>query len=115
MINLYESLKYCFLGHRELGNCSVQRAFPFDTVHLYCGPTPLPAHRHQMESQGSLRQVGVHILKYLDNWLNLAQLEAELNTHRSVLLSHLQCLGLNQPCQELTVPEQVYCFPGSGV
>lgn len=52
----------------------------FHEVHG-CGPLPL-------------RQAGVRILNYLDDWLVLAQSEAELNAHRSILLSHLQFLGL---------------------
>ncbi|KAL0179853.1 hypothetical protein M9458_025295, partial [Cirrhinus mrigala] len=39
-------------------------------------------------------QKGIRILNYLDDWLNLAQLEDELLSHRSFLLSHLDCLGL---------------------
>ncbi|KAL0149536.1 hypothetical protein M9458_055063, partial [Cirrhinus mrigala] len=41
-----------------------------------------------------LRQRGIRVLNYLDNWLVLAQSEAELLSHRSLLLSHLECLGL---------------------
>ncbi len=40
-----------------------------------------------------LRQLGIRILNNLDDWLILAQLEDELLYHRSVLLSHLECLG----------------------
>ncbi len=41
-----------------------------------------------------LRQMGIHILHYLDDWLVLAQSEVELLSHRSLLLSQLECLGL---------------------
>ncbi len=41
-----------------------------------------------------LRQLGIHILNYLDDWLILTQSEDEILYHRSVLLSHLECLGL---------------------
>ncbi|KAI2646365.1 Gag-Pol polyprotein [Labeo rohita] len=41
-----------------------------------------------------LRQKGIRILNYLDNWLVLAQSEAELLSHRALLLNHLDCLGL---------------------
>ncbi|KAI2664125.1 ORF V: Enzymatic polyprotein [Labeo rohita] len=41
-----------------------------------------------------LRQKGIRILNYLDDWLILAQSEAELLSHRALLLSHLECLGL---------------------
>ncbi len=41
-----------------------------------------------------LRQMGIRILNYFDDWLILAQSEDKLLSHRSVLLSHLECLGL---------------------
>ncbi|KAL0188697.1 hypothetical protein M9458_015796, partial [Cirrhinus mrigala] len=41
-----------------------------------------------------LRQKGVRIPNYLCDWLILAQLEDELLSHRTFLLSLLDCLGL---------------------
>ncbi len=41
-----------------------------------------------------LRKMGIRILDYLDDWLVLAQTEVELLSHRSLFLSHLDCLGL---------------------
>ncbi|KAL0188428.1 hypothetical protein M9458_015527, partial [Cirrhinus mrigala] len=41
-----------------------------------------------------LRQKGVRIPNYLDDWLILAQSEDELLSHRTFLLSHFDCLGL---------------------
>ncbi|KAI2654623.1 Transposon Ty3-G Gag-Pol polyprotein [Labeo rohita] len=41
-----------------------------------------------------LRQRGIRILNYLGDWLVLAQSEEELLSHRTLLLSHLECLGL---------------------
>ncbi len=41
-----------------------------------------------------LRQMGIHILNYLDDWLILAQSEVELLPHRTLILSHLERLGL---------------------
>ena len=41
-----------------------------------------------------LRQKGIRILNYLDDWLVLAQSEGEALGYRTVLLSHLECLGL---------------------
>ncbi len=41
-----------------------------------------------------LRQMGIHILNYLDDWLILAQSEVELLSHRTLILSHLERLGL---------------------
>ncbi|KAI2668545.1 Gag-Pro-Pol polyprotein [Labeo rohita] len=41
-----------------------------------------------------LRQKGIRVLNYLDDWLILAQSEAVLISHRALLLSHLECLGL---------------------
>ncbi len=41
-----------------------------------------------------LRQMGNRILNYLDDWLILAQSEAILTSHKTLLLSHLDRLGL---------------------
>ncbi len=41
-----------------------------------------------------LRQMGIRILNYLDDWLILAQSEVELLSHRTLLLSHLERLWL---------------------
>ncbi len=38
--------------------------------------------------------MGIRILNYLDDWLVLTLSEVELLYHRSLLLSHLECLGL---------------------
>ena len=42
-----------------------------------------------------LRRRGTQILNYLDDWLILARSETELVSHRTVLLSHLEGLGLS--------------------
>lgn len=42
-----------------------------------------------------LRQSGMHILNYLDNWLIIAQSQDVLESHREQLLEHLQCLELS--------------------
>ncbi len=41
-----------------------------------------------------LREAGVRVLNYLDNWLILAQSRAQLCEHRNMVLSHLSRLGL---------------------
>ncbi len=41
-----------------------------------------------------LRQMGIRILNYLDDWLILAQSVVELLSHRTLILSHLERLGL---------------------
>ncbi len=41
-----------------------------------------------------LRQMGICILNYSDDWLVLARSERELAAHRELLLSHLERLGL---------------------
>ncbi len=41
-----------------------------------------------------LHQMGIRILHYLDDWFILAQLQADLTSHMTLLLSHLDCLGL---------------------
>ncbi len=41
-----------------------------------------------------LREQGIHILNYLDDWLILAQSQDQLCEHRDMVLSHLSQLGL---------------------
>ncbi len=41
-----------------------------------------------------LIQMGIRILNYPDDWLILAQSEVELLSHRTLILSHLERLGL---------------------
>ncbi len=41
-----------------------------------------------------LREVGVRILNYLDNWLILAQSREQMSDHRDLLLRHLSQLGV---------------------
>ncbi len=43
-----------------------------------------------------LRQMGIRILNYLDDWLILAQLQTVWTSHKTLLLSYLDCLGLRQ-------------------
>ncbi len=40
-----------------------------------------------------LREQGLRILNYLDNWLKLAQSQDQLSEHRDLVLSHLSQLG----------------------
>ncbi len=41
-----------------------------------------------------LRQMGICILKYLDNWLILAQSQVGFTSHKTLIFSHFDCLGL---------------------
>ena len=41
-----------------------------------------------------LRQHGVRILNYLDDWLYLAHSRVQVCEHRVLVLRHLACLGL---------------------
>ncbi len=56
-----------------------------------------------------LRQMGIRILNYLDDWLILAQSQAVLTSHKTLLLSHLGCLGLR-----VNLP-RAYCHPASKI
>ncbi len=61
-----------------------------------------------------LRQMGVRILNYLDDWLVLAQSEVELLSHRTLLLSHLERLGLRVNFAKSTLsPSQRIPFLGT--
>ncbi len=54
-----------------------------------------------------LRQIGIRMLNYLDDWLILAQSLGVLISHKTLLLSHLGCLGLR-----VNLP-RAYCHPAS--
>ncbi len=57
---------------------------------------PGSTHFHEVHRCGSFpsEAEGIRILNYLDDWLVLAQSEAKSLSHRALLLSHLECLGL---------------------
>ncbi len=55
-----------------------------------------------------LRQMGIRILNYLDDWLILAQSEVELLSHRTLILSHFQ----GQFRQKRTVSQPTSIVPG---
>ncbi len=60
-----------------------------------------------------LRQMGIRILNYLDDWLILAQSEVELLSHRTLILSHLECLGLRVNfAKKRTVSQPMNIVPG---
>ncbi len=63
---------------------------------LFSGPERrILSHPKCMDAALSpLRQMGIRILNYLDDWLILAQSEVELLSHRTLILSHLERLGL---------------------
>ncbi len=61
-----------------------------------------------------LRQMGIHILNYLDDWLILAQSQAVLTSHKTLLLSHLGCLGLRVNfAKSILSPSQRVSFLGT--
>ncbi len=61
-----------------------------------------------------LRQMGIRILNYLDDWLSLAQSQAVLTSHRTLLLSHLDCLGLRVNfAKSVLSPSQRVSFLGT--
>ncbi len=57
-----------------------------------------------------LREAGIHILNYLNDWLILAQSRALLCEHRDMVLSHLSRLG-----KEQTLPYAEDLFTRHGV
>ncbi len=61
-----------------------------------------------------LRQMGIRILNYLDNWLILAQSQAVLTSHKTLLLSHFDCLGLRVNfAKSILSPSQRVLFLGT--
>ncbi len=58
--------------------------------------------------------VGIRILNYLDDWLILAQSQAALTWHKTLLLSHLGCLGLRVNfAKSILSPSQQVSFLGT--
>ncbi len=58
--------------------------------------------------------MGIRILNYLDDWLILAQSEAVLTLHKTLLLSHLGCLGLRVNfAKSILSPSQRVSFLGT--
>ncbi len=61
-----------------------------------------------------LRQMGIRILNYLDDWLILAHSQVVLSSHKTLLLSHLGCLGLRVNFAKSTPsPSQRVSFLGT--
>ncbi len=60
-----------------------------------------------------LREQGVHILNYLDDWLILTQSSKRLCAHRDLVLKHLSLLGLQVNWEKSKLmPTQRICFLG---
>ncbi len=58
--------------------------------------------------------MGIRILNYLDDWLILAQLQVVLTSHKTLLLSHLGCLGLRVNfAKRIRSPRQRVLFQGT--
>ncbi len=61
-----------------------------------------------------LRQMGIRILNYLNDWLILAYSEAISTSHKTPLLSHLGCLGLRVNfAKSILSPSQRVSFLGT--
>ncbi len=61
-----------------------------------------------------LQQMGIRIVNYLDDWLILAQSQAVLTLHKTLLLSHLGCLGLRVNfAKSILSPSQQVSFLGT--
>ncbi len=74
----------------------------------------VPGSLHCMDTALSpLRRMGIRILNYLDDWLILAQSQAVLTSHKTLLLSHLDCLGLGVNfAKSILSPSQRVSFLG---
>ncbi len=61
-----------------------------------------------------LRQMRIPILNYLDDWLILAQSEAVSTSHKTLLISHLGCLGIRVNfAKSILSPSQRVSFLGT--
>ncbi len=61
---------------------------------LRAHPVSLCVHEGRRRRPYTLREVGVRILNYLDDWLILVQSREQLGDHRDLVLRHLSQLGL---------------------
>ncbi len=87
---------------------------------LVCSDRPLPVsscvHEGRRRRLTPLREVGVRILNYLDDWLILAQSREQLGDHRDLVLRHLSQLGLRgQLGKEQSLPCADNLFSQCGV
>ncbi len=58
--------------------------------------------------------MGIHILNYLDDWLILAQSQADITSHNTLLFSHLDGLGLRVNfAKSILSPSQLVLFMGT--
>ncbi len=76
---------------------------------------PVASRLHQSRGGGPcpLREQGVRILNYLDDWLILAQSRIQLSAHRDLVLKHLSLLGLRVNWEKSKlVPTQRISFLG---
>ncbi len=61
-----------------------------------------------------LWQMGIRILNYLEDWHILAQSQPVLTSHKTILLSHLDCLGLGVNfAKSILSPSQLVSFLGT--
>ncbi len=67
-----------------------------------------------MDALSPLRQMWICILNNLNDWLILAQSQAVLASHKTLLLSHLDCLGLRVNfAKSILSPSQRVSFLGT--
>ncbi len=80
---------------------------------LRAHPVSLCVHEGRRRRPYTLREVGVRILNYLDDWLILVQSREQLGDHRDLMLRHLSQLGLwvNWEKSNLS-PVQIISFLG---
>ncbi len=83
----------------------------------YSNPQPwvtLDFKSNALSTRPRLRQIRIHILNYLEDWLILAQSEAVSTLHKTLLISHLGCLGLRVNfAKSILSPSQRVSFLGT--
>ncbi len=80
--------------HRRFLRFAFEGVLPVHVLPFGCSSGPPTFTKCMDAALSPLRQMGIRILNYLDDWLILAQSEVELLSHRTLILSHLERLGL---------------------
>ncbi len=87
-------------------------AYQYKVLPFGLSMTPHTFTRCMDTALSPLRQMGIHILNYLTDWLILAQSQA--TSHKNLLLSHLGCLGLRVKfTKSILSPSQRVSFLGT--
>ncbi|KAL0152428.1 hypothetical protein M9458_052151, partial [Cirrhinus mrigala] len=93
----------------------LRRAYQYKVLRFGLSLLPRVFTRVAEAALAPLREVGIRILNYLDDWLILAHLRDLVCTHRVVVVNHLAQLGLLRKEQTLPDAEYLFSLCGTGL